>query len=297
MVREKTEALRLAREAEAQHAARAEVMEGQKQQACAEVERLRLQLNQSQGELERIALLDQEKEARIGELQRRVEAQSAQVTGLEAGLAQITSERDGVARERDAVRQQWEEAVREKAEALIALRDLSDQLAGQAEVLRLAWDEQAQHAAKAEALMHQKQQSSDEMERILGLLHQTQAELERYALLDQGNEDRMAELQRTIRKRTVQLTDLQEELENHFLYSRAGDELIEAQNGQLKRAHSLMSRLLAQIIRSDRSSPAIAVEVVTSQMAVSQPRSLPGGGVAQARQGWAGNLLKRVLRQ
>ena len=291
------EALRLAQEAEARHAARAEELEGQKQQASEEAERLRQQLNQSQGELERMALVDQEKEARIGELQRRVEGQTAQVSELEAGLAEITSERDGVARERDAVGQQLEEAVREKAKALIALGDLSDQIVRQAEVSRLAREEQAQHAARAEALAHQKQTSSEEMARILGLLHQTQAELERYALLDQGKGTRIEELQQTIVRRTVQLTSLQEELENHFLYSKAGDQLIEAQDRQLKRAHSLMSRLLAQVIRRDPSSPAIAVEVVTPQLADSQSRSLPGGGVPQDRQGWASSLLKRVLRQ
>ncbi|MFN9546342.1 MAG: hypothetical protein ACK6AD_04615, partial [Cyanobacteriota bacterium] len=170
-----------------------------------------------------------------GQLQSAMETETAKVAQTEADLAQFRSEHASMAQERDAVTQ-------EKTAALATVADLTHQLSGQTEALRLAREAEAQHLAKAEALEGEKWQARDEARRLLAQLHH-----------------------------------LQEELEETFLRCQAADQLVAAQHQQLQRAQSLMSRLLVQATRNLLPSQAIAVEVLPPRLPGSLSRSLPGG--------------------
>lgn len=379
-----TEALRLAREAEAQHQARAQALEDEKRQACEAKDHVVAQLHELQEELERLFLSEHTKEARIGQLLEGLETQSARVSVLEAELLRIRNERDGALQERDAIAEERNVVVQEKQIAVTKLADLNHQLAGQTEALRLAREAHAHQLARAQqALESNQQQDRQAAERLQGELTQLRGELERLVgvnehktiqlgqlqhtleaqtarvsvletdLLrirserDQARQERdvvsqerdgvaqeksetlsrMADLNRRLSEQTealrlareaaaqqlaragalegekwqareevrrmmMQLHQLQEELENSFLQSQAGDQLIAAQQEQLRRAQSLMTRLLVQTTGGPPPMRAVAVEVLPPERSDSSQRSLPSGG--SERPGWGSGLLRKV---
>ena len=255
-----TEALRLAREAQASLHARAEALEAENRLTREEVERLLLQVHPLQEELERLFLSDHEKSARMGPLQEIIEAQHAKVAGLEAAIAQIHQVRDGATRERDEMVQQRDAIAGEKAAAMITLADLQQQLSLQTEALRLAQAAEADQLARAGVLEGESRLAREEVERV-----------------------------------RLQVDHLQDELENFFLQGKARAQLVEAQHEQLLRAQFLISRLLGRPFPPELTAEAVAVEVLPTQTSGSPIPSLPGG--EPGRRGWArGSLLRKLLR-
>lgn len=371
-----TEALRLARQAEAQHLDRAQALEGEKRQACEAKDRVVAELHEVQKELERLFLAEHTQEVRIGQLQDRLETQSSRVSVLETELLRIRSERDGAQQERDAISEERDVVVQEKQTVVARLADLNYQLAGQTEALRLAREAHVQQLSKAQALEGEKQQDRLTAERLQRELAQLRGELEHLVgveevkgaqlgqlrnnleaqtarvtvletdllritnerdealqerdVVDQEKTEaltRMADLNQQlceqtealrlareaeaqqlaragalegekwqareeVRRMLMQLHHLQEELENSFLQSQAGDQLIAAQQEQLRRAQSLMTRLLVQNTGGPPPLKAVAVEVLPPETADSSQRSLPSSG--SERPGLNIGLLRKV---
>ncbi|MFN9660563.1 MAG: hypothetical protein ACK6BC_09350 [Cyanobacteriota bacterium] len=183
-----TEALRLALEARTQHLAKAEALAVAIQEARQETKRLELDLDAVREERERLVEAGQAQAARIGHLQSAMEPETAKVAQTEAALAHFRSEHASMAQERDAVTQ-------EKTAALAAVSNLTHQLSGQTEALRLALEAQTQHLAKVKDLESEVQRARQEREGLQLELHHVQEELERLFLADQTKAARIGQLQ------------------------------------------------------------------------------------------------------
>jgi chromosome segregation ATPase len=168
--------------------ARAEALTGESLQARQEAESLRLELHGVREERERLVEAGQAQAARIGQLQSAMETETAKVAQTEADLAQFRSEHASMAQERDAVTQ-------EKTAALAAVSNLTHQLSGQTEALRLALEAQTQHLAKVKDLESEVQRARQEREGLQLELHHVQEELERLFLADQTKAARIGQLQ------------------------------------------------------------------------------------------------------
>jgi chromosome segregation ATPase len=252
-----TEALRLAREAESQLRGRAEALAAEKQQALEEGERRLNQLHALQGELERRFLADQANVAQIEHLRHKIDAQTARISDLEAERHRLSSAHEAALRAKDTLAHERQRLEQEKLAEMATVADLNHQLAAQMEALSQARVAEEHQRSRTEALVGEKGQVREEARLLM-----------------------------------MQVHHLQEELEKTFLDGQAGNQLIAAQQQQLLRAQSLLSRLLVQTTRSVMPAQSLAVEVLPSRPAGEFSPTLMKD--QSHRQGWGSGLMRKL---
>ncbi|MFN9621655.1 MAG: hypothetical protein ACK587_02290 [Cyanobacteriota bacterium] len=252
-----TEALRLAREAESQLRGRVEALAAEKQQALEEGERRLNQLHALQGELERRFLADQANVAQIEHLRHTIDAQTARISDLEAERHRLSSAHEAALRAKDTLAHERQRLEQEKLAEMATVADLNHQLAAQMEALSQARVAEEHQRSRTEALVGEKGQVREEARLLM-----------------------------------MQVHHLQEELEKTFLDGQAGNQLIAAQQQQLLRAQSLLSRLLVQTTRSVMPAQSLAVEVLPSRPAGEFSPTLMKD--QSHRQGWGSGLMRKL---
>ncbi|MEB3335296.1 MAG: hypothetical protein VKP70_09955 [Cyanobacteriota bacterium] len=303
---------------------RAEALEGEMGELREEGEQRRRQLHQTQEELARLFATDQEKAERIAGLQASVEQALTQVEALEEALrrardgeaalrtraetwaeesGQLREEREGLLRQLHQAQQELERIFLSDQDKAIRIGELQAALDNQFGRVQALEVDLARIAQERDGLAKERdgalaraadlnQQLSTQME-TLTLLREVEGSLHaRAAALDGENQKRQEEIALT----THQLQQTQEELERYFLLAQSSEQLVIAQQEQLQRAQSLMSRLLCQVARDQVLPPALAVEVLPpaaqpSRLAGAQRPSLYG---KEGKKGWASDLLRRV---
>ncbi|MFM1798971.1 MAG: hypothetical protein RLZZ117_1249, partial [Cyanobacteriota bacterium] len=305
-----------AREAEARLLAQLEALETEKRLALDAAEERLQRLHAALEDHERLFLETRGQHGRITQLEDKLAGLDADLererSALLAEQTRIASYEREARQARDAEvrmldRVSWLERenqrIREESEALRVqlnhvLDDLNRQgLAAQRHGDRVVQLEETIAAqatritgleAEGEHFKSERDQARQQREEVLRQARSTEADLQaKVRALDLKAERASEETRRLM----GQLHHLHEELEQTFLHSQAGDQLIAAQYHQLQRAQSLMSRLLVQSSQSLIPAQAVSVEVLPTPTVHSIAGSSQSGDTNLQRGG--GRLLRR----
>jgi DNA repair exonuclease SbcCD ATPase subunit len=155
--------------------------------------------------------------------------------------------------------QDKQKQLEEQAKAIQTLTETQDTLkkTHRKELEKLRKGQETKHSVHQQELADLSQQFDAKLVDLQSQLNDRETELR----------DAREEAELTV----AQLHQVQEELENYFLMSRAGEQLIQAQDEQLQRAQRLLARLQKQGSLSMANPPAMTVEVLPSR-----PRTASG---------------------
>jgi chromosome segregation ATPase len=256
--------------------------------------------------LSQVAKLTQQLKEQEEALRRALEGEAglkARAEALEEERGQWQVERLGMVRQLQQAQQELEGIFLADQDKASRIGELQATLDSQTSRVRALDADLARTGRERDVLAKEKvaadtlavelnQQLTTHME-ALRLLREVESSLHaRAAALDGEKRKRQEEVDLTLQ----QLHQTQEELEKYFLLAKSSDQLVAAQQEQLQRAQTLMSRLLCQISPGQALPQAMAVEVLPPALQPSRigPGQRPLLHGKEGKMNWASQLLRRV---